>query len=108
LPEVLDELGIDALQAPGGPLLDQLGVLAVEGSAASAGQGAVENVADDPARKGQPVAAGLPLLFEDSFPDEAIDVVVEVLRSLRQRRQIARVEGLSEHRGDRQQVAELL
>ena len=67
LPEVVDELGVDALEPPGRALLDQLGVLAVEGTAAPARERSVEHVAHDSAREGQPVAARLALFLEDAL-----------------------------------------
>ena len=104
----MDELGVDALEPAGVALLDELGVLAVERAALAPGQRGVEDVADDPAREGQAVAAGLALLLEHALADEAVDVVVEVPVVLGDLLEVLRVEGLPEHGRDREQVAQLL
>jgi len=76
----VDELGIDELQPVGVLALEDLGVLAVEGAAVAAGKASVEDVADDAARERQPVAARLPLLLEDTFPEQPVRGVFEIRR----------------------------
>ena len=85
LREVVDELGVDALEPPGVALLEELRVLAVERAALAARERGVEDVAHDAAREREPVAARLALLLEHSLADEPVDVVVEVPRVLGER-----------------------
>ena len=108
LREVVDELRVDALEPPGVALFQELGKLAVERAALAPGQRRVQDVADDPAREGQAVASRLALFLEHPLADETIDVVVEVAVVLGDLLEVLRVEGLSEHGGDREEVAELL
>ena len=108
LPVVLDELGVDALEPAGGALLDELGVLAVERPAAAPRERRVEDVADDPARERQPIAARLPVLLQDAFEDQAIDRILDAAGALGQRLEVARVEGLADHGRDRQELAQFL
>ena len=108
LREMVHELGVDALEPAGVALFDQLGVLAVERPALAAGEGGVENVPDDAARKGQPVAARLPFLLEDPLAQQPVDGVVEIRGPFGQGLEVPGVEGLAEHRGDREKIAQLL
>src|SRR5207237_6252561 len=104
LPEVAHELGIESVEPSRIACLDELAVLAMEGAALPAREGGVENVPHDPAGERQPVAPGLPLLLQDPLPDEPVDRVVHVLGSLRQSLKILRVEALSQHGRDREEV----
>src|SRR5438105_4841467 len=58
-------------------------------------------------REREPVATRLPLLLQDSFTEQPVDLVVEVFRSLGEGRKVPGVEGLAEHGGDREKVAQL-
>ena len=104
----MDELGIDALEPARGALLEQPGVLAVERPAPAAGEGSVEDVANDAARERQPVAARLALLLEKPFAHQPVDGVVEVLRPFGQGLEVPGLEGLAQHGGDRQEIAQFL
>jgi hypothetical protein len=72
----------------------------VEGAPLAAGQGVVEDVADDAAREGEPVSARFPLFFEQSLAQELLARFVEVLRVLGQRFEVPVVEAPAQDRRD--------
>src|SRR5688500_8402496 len=108
LGEVMDEVGIDAIEPAGVSPLDQLRVAAMERAAAAPRESAVEDVPHDPAREGEPVAARLALLLEDPLADEALRRVVQVSRAFRERLEVAELEAPSEDGRDRKKLAQLL
>ena len=93
---VMDELRIDAIETSGVALFEQLGVTAVKRFPLSSGQSVVEDVADDSARKSEPVSARFPLLFNQSFVDQAVDDVVQLALAFGERFQFAEFEAPSD------------
>ncbi len=108
LREVVDELGVHAVEASLVALFEEVRVRAVERAALPPREGAVEDVAHDAAREREPVAARLALLLEEAFLDEPVDRLVEVFRVLRDRLEVLELEALPENRRDREDVAYIL
>ena len=105
---MVDEVGIDPLEPARVPLLQEIGVLSVESLSLPPRERAVEHVANDAAREGQPVAARVHRLLQDSVAHEAIHGVLQILRLVRQGREVAVLEALAEDRSDREDVAHLV
>jgi hypothetical protein len=93
--EMVDELRVDAVETPLEPLLELLGVAAVERLALAARERAIEDVADDAAGKREAVAARLALFLEDPVDDQPLDDLVEVVLHLAERLEVAELEGLA-------------
>ena len=108
LREVMNEVRIDAVEPAREAPLDQVRVSPVERAPPPPREGAVEHVAHDPAREGEPVAARLALLLEDSLADESLRGLVHVARAFRERLEVAELEAPAENRGDREELAQLL
>ena len=108
LREVMDELGIDAVEAALVSFLEKVRVRPVQRAAPPPHEGAVENVAHDAAREGEPVAARFALFLEKALFHEPVDRLVEALRILGEQLEVLEFEALPEDRRDLEDVAQLL
>jgi hypothetical protein len=105
---VIHELRIDPLELAGVPLLELLGVLAVQRSPPAARHLGVEHLAHDAAGEGERVAPRLALLLDEPSLDELLHRLFDVGVGLAERLEIAEVEGLAHDGGGRQDLAQRL